>query len=71
MVVTIGIFILIFRILKNRDGQTDTTVFGNPRNIKQKKKVSKLPDKVISPSKQAEINRIQSDLDEGYGVDKE
>lgn len=72
MLIAIGILLIIFKILKYIDG-LDVVITGTAR-AKRLSKLNpfkkRLPDQVISPTRRAEISQMESDLDEGYGVDK-
>lgn len=71
LIIVIAILYVVVRIYFNiKNSKNGETMSATVERVKQEKHVSKLPDKVISPSKVAEANSIQSELDDEYGVDK-
>lgn len=72
MIIAVGILLIIFKILKYIDG-LDVVITGTerPKRLSKRWFAKDKPDRVISPSKQAEIAQMKRDLDEGYGVDNE
>lgn len=79
--VGLATFYVVFRVLQNMDGNQDRTIFGLPRikqTPKQRSKSNKThtmakgkADRIISPSKQREINSIMTEMDDSYAVDTE
>ena len=70
MFVGIAILMVLFRVLQNMDGLSNTTVFGRPKSSSKKSIFAKRKvDQVISPSHQSMVKEIESELYEEYAVD--